>query len=254
MNDPHVVAVQYELAFEIDVQYEPPESLVTYPGADFDVQLESRRVRFIPKSHFADRESARAASDQVARAWEVSIGLEVETLGARLRYEKTEVIDRNPTPGFIEVHAEGIACSTAFGTLTVTRSLDRYPQPPDPTFKLTPDADFIWQRYRMFKEGREPLLSMAYFVLTAVESPAGGRKRAASALNVDEYILQKLGELSSTRGDSLSARKHANSSVPLQPNEQAWLQRAIEKLIIQVGRSNSGPPGQRLTIGDLPPL
>lgn len=254
MNDPHVVAVHYQLVFDDDVQYRPPKLRETFAGPDFDIEVEGPQVRMLPKAHFSDRESARAAADRIARAWEVLIALEVGTLGGRLKYEKTEIIDRDPTPGVIEVQAEAAAFATAFGTATLIRSFNGYPQPPDQTFQLTPDAEFIWQRYRLFKEGREPLLSMAYFVLTAVETPAGGRKPAAIALNTEENVLRKIGELSSTRGDTLSARKHSNSSAPLQPNEQVWLEQAVQKLIIQVGRSRAAPPIERLTLGDLPPL
>jgi len=254
MNDPHVVAVHYELTFEADVQYRPPQVRETLRGSEFDIEVEGSKVRMLPKSHFADRDSARTAADRVARAWEVLIAFEVGTLGARLKYEKTEIVDRHPSPGIIELQAESFASATVFGSATLIRSLNRYPKAPDSAFELTPDAEFIWQRYRMFKEGREPLLSMAYFVLTAVETPAGGRKPAAKALNVEEELLRKIGELSSTRGDSLSARKHAGSIVPLKSNEHVWLEKAIEKLIVQVGRSRTGPPSQRLTLSDLPPL
>lgn len=254
MNDPHVVAVHYELTFEADVQYRPPQVRETFRGLEFDIEVEGPKVRMLPKSHFADRESARTAADRVARAWEVLIALEVGTLGARLKYENTEIVDRNPTPSVIKLQAEAAVSASAFGSATLIRSLNRYPTAPDNNFDLTPDAEFIWQRYRMFKEGREPLLSMAYFVLTAVETPAGGRKPAAIALNVEEDVLRKIGELSSTRGDSLSARKHASTIVPLKLNEQVWLEKAIEKLIVQVGRSRAGSPRQRLALRDLPPL
>ena len=254
MNDPHVVALHYELSFASDVDYKPPHSPLSYRRADFDIELGGAHVRFIPKTHFPDRQSARAVCDPLARAWEVMIALEVGTLGVMLQYQKTEIIDRNPTPGVIELHAETFASATTFGTATLIKSFNRYPQAPDSNFLLTPDAEFLWQRYRMFKEGREPLLSMAYFVLTAIESPAGGRKAAAMALNVDESILRKIGELSSTRGDNLSARKLANAITPLQPSERMWLEKSIECLILQVGRSQAGRSQQALTFGDLPNL
>lgn len=254
MNDPHVVALHYELTFGTDVAYQPPQSPIAYQHPSFDIELDGAHVRFIPKAHFGDKEAARAACDPVVRAWEVLIALEVGSLDSHLRYQKTEIIDRNPTPGVIELHVESIASATSFGIATLVRSLNHYPHAPDPAFHLSPDAEFLWHRYRMFKQGREPLLSMAYFVLTAVEAPAGGRKAAATAFNVDENILRKIGELSSTRGDKLSARKHAITVVPLGSDKAAWLQRAVEKLIVQVGRSHAGRPPQALTFADLPTL
>ncbi|WP_133248123.1 hypothetical protein [Comamonas sp. JNW] len=254
MNDPHVVAVHYELKFEADVQYKPPLVLEIFQGSEFDIEVEGSKVRMLPKIHFADRQSARTAADRLARNWEVLISLEVGTIGARLVYEWTEIVDRNPTTGVIELHSEMEISLSAFGTASVIRPFNKYPTAPDSTFNLSPDTEFIWLRYKFYKEGREPLLSMAYFVLSAINARAGNQKQAAKDLNIQEEFLKKIGELSSGRGDSLSARKMTKFTVPLEPDERVWLEKAVEKLIIQVGRSWAGSPAQRLTMGDVPPL
>ncbi|WP_156955109.1 hypothetical protein [Polaromonas glacialis] len=221
---------------------------------DFEIIVHGCLVSFLPQSHFVDRDSVRAASDPIARAWELMIALEVGAINAHLKYKNTEIVDRAPTPGVIELHAEAIASATAFGHAMLIQSFKRYPQPPDPSFQFTPDVDFLWQRYCLFKKGREPLLSMAYFVLTMIEIPAGGRRPAATTLNIEEDVLRKIGELTSTRGDRLTARKRSNTELPLEAQEQVWLEAAVKKLILQVGRSAAGPAHTRLSLADLPDL
>lgn len=254
MNDPLVVAVVYDLTFEDDVKFTPPSKGVSFPGSDFNIEIEGTKVRLLPINHFSDRQSARAAADRLARSWEVLIGLEVGTTGVRLVHEKTEIVDRNPTPGVIELHSEIEISMGALGAVSLTRGWNRYPTAPDPTFDLTLDAEVIWQRYRMYKEGREPLLSMGYAILTTVKTVAGGEEKALKSHNIDSKVFSKIGDLTANRGDKLSARKFLSKNTPLKPEERAWLEKAIEKLIIQVGRSKSGPPVQRLTMNDLPPL
>ena len=199
------------------------------------------------QTHFADRQAARAAVDLIARAWEIMIAFDVGVPDFELNYEKTEVVDRAPTPGTMVVQLEGIAATIVFGRPTVVRSLHRYQGAPDPTFQFTLDVELLWQRFRMYKEGREPILSMAYFALTVIEGLAGGRPPSAIAFNIEEDVLRKIGELSSTRGDSLTARKCPHSEHPLQVNEQAWLEEALKKVILQVGRSGAAPASTRLT-------
>ena len=65
-------------------------------------------------------------------------------------------------------------------------------------------------RYTVYVEGREPLLSMANFCLSYVESEYAAqenrRKSAAPALGVDFDILTKVGNLTANRGGRDTAR------------------------------------------------
>ncbi len=70
------------------------------------------------------------------------------------------------------------------------------------------------EQYERYKEGRDRLLPMAYSCLTRLEHrarnhPAKGnaRMRAASMYHVDYKVLDKLGELATTLGDEIEARK-----------------------------------------------
>lgn len=130
---------------------------------------------------------------------------------------------------------------------------------------MTSDVESLWLRYCGFKRGAEPLLSMAYFVLTVVEALAARTQAegtkfkalsvAAKVFNVEEAVLKKIGELSSTRGDRSTARKVGHQPErPLTSEECVWLEQAVQHLILQVGRTNSAPPPGSLRLADLPSL
>lgn len=255
MNDPHVVALSYQLVFGSNVRYEPPQSKVTYARPDFDIELFGGEIRFLPKAHFADRNSAQVACRPLVLAWEVAIALEVGSLDVKLQYKSTEIVDRNPTPGVFHIDAEAAGYAVSFIDANFIRSLRNYPKAPPLDFLLNPESDCIWQRYRMYKEGREPLLSMAYFILSMLEKPRGGRQSAATTLNIDPAILGKIGKLSSTRGDNLSARKHESAlGEALEFHEILWLEKAVENLVIHIGTSPEGRAKKPLLMSDLPAL
>ena len=72
-----------------------------------------------------------------------------------------------------------------------------YPSPPSMGLKPTPDVESMFHRYVGFREGREPLTTMAYFCLTVLEASTGKRsgKRAAAAkrYGMCQEVLKQLG-------------------------------------------------------------
>jgi len=100
------------------------------------------------------------------------------------------------------------------GTVTCHVTRKTYPDPPK-GFHLTPDAESILLRFRGYQDGREPLLSLAYFCLTVVLSAAGGLSNAAKAFGIAKSVLRKFGELTSNRGDLTTARKARATKHPL---------------------------------------
>lgn len=121
-------------------------------------------------------------------------------------------------------------------------------------FAVNPNVDTLARRYDGYRSGREPLQSMAYFALTVVESIGGGRKSAAEGIGVEEAVLRKIGEVSSTRGDVESARKAGATLQPLTGEERAWLEAAVLEMILRVGDTRSGSGRPVLSMADLPPL
>jgi hypothetical protein len=118
-------------------------------------------------------------------------------------------------------------------------------------FVATPLVETLFHRFEGFKLKREPLLAMAYFSLTALETEAGGRAAAASTFRIEESVLRKIGGLTSTRGDHASARKAGRHLKPLTPVEEAWLISAIRAVIRHVGEVADGGSRAQLTMKDL---
>lgn len=261
MNDPHVVSVHYKLVFGEGMRYEPPATRVTYTLQGFVLSLQDDRVTLWPQAHYSSREEVRAACDPLLDAWQLTIAVDLSFIDVRLKYERTEIEDRAPTSGVVEVQLEGVAACAATGTLRAVGVLTRHVHAPDQTLRVTPDVESLWHRYCGYVKGTEPLLAMAYFVLSVVEALAGGSKSekrnlAARKFNVERAVLKHIGTLTSERGDRASARKLGASSTerPLAAIERSWLEQAVQQLILQVGRSHSGPSPTTLCMADLPPL
>jgi hypothetical protein len=208
------------------------------------------------KTHFASVDEARQAAEPVIRAWEVDADLRWGRSGLQFIVDSADVVDRTPAPPGV-AHATafvgGVGAITMTGSVSVHVSRAQYPAPPPPTFRLSPDAESILARYDGYRNGREPLQSMAYFYLTVLEAKAGSRKDAEKTYRIDLPVLSKMGELTSTRGDSKTARK-ANALQPLTGVEYAWLESAVKMLIWRVGDTRGPGALPVITMADLPNL
>ena len=254
MPDLHVVALIYRLQPSEHVSYaEPPLLLFENEIARF--RLEEDRLRCELKVHVATSEEARGLIDPILRDWEVEVELAWSRGELRFIYQDAEIIDRTPsTPGAIRGHVM-VALGGAYSVATANAASHiirrRYPDPPV-GFHLTPDAESILLRFRGYQDGREPLLSMAYFCLTVVLSAAGGLSNAAKAFGIAESVLRKLGELTSNRGDLTTARKARATKHPLTGAERAWIEATVKQLVLRL----CDPPQryERKQMADLPPL
>jgi hypothetical protein len=212
------------------------------------------------KLHVTTSEEARALVDPALRDWEMEIELAKGPGELRFIYENAEIIDRTPpTPGVIRNHVlvtlqDALLVSSGTATRHVTRG--KYPDAPV-GFHLTPDVESILLRFRGYKEGREPLLSMAYFCLTVVESVAGGRNRrrnAAKTFGIAQNVLDKLGDLTANRGDRAIARKAHATSQPLTDAEHKWIKATIKELVLRLCDPPQHSERKQLTMADLPPV
>lgn len=129
----------------------------------------------------------------------------------------------------------------------------RYPQ--GPSIRATPDMENVWTRFTRARMGiGESLQSAVYFGLTVIEARFGSRTKASASLNLAPQILSGMGELSSTRGDSKTARKACATVSPLNRQEVHWLDCAFRHALLQLGMVEAGlvPPAVALT--DLPSM
>ncbi len=255
MPDLHVVALIYRLQPSDHISYaEPPPRVFENEVARF--RLEKDQLRCEMKLHVATSEEARALVDPILRDWEMEVELARGRGELRFTYENAEIIDRTPpTPGVTRGHVmvtlqEALLVSTGNVTCHITRK--NYPEPPV-GFHLTADAESILLRFRGYQDGREPLLSMAYFCLTVVLSAAGGLSNATKAFGIAESVLRKLGELTSNRGDLTTARKARATKHPLTGAERAWIEATVKQLVLHLCEPPSAQRKQ-LIMADLPPL
>jgi hypothetical protein len=138
---------------------------------------------------------------------------------------------------------------------TILITQNTYPPPPQDV-RTTPEVEAAYGRWKAFREGREPLQSMAYAVLTLLESVAGRRREAASTFQVDGRVLDTIARLSSTKGDAVTARKFKQGLQvdPLSGGESSWLEAAVRQLVRRVGEHAAGIRLSRMTMHDLPAL
>jgi hypothetical protein len=259
MPDFHVVALLYRLEPSDGVSYAEPPPLV-FENEIARFRLDKDQLRCEMKLHVDTLEKARALIDPVLRGWEMEVELARGPGELRFTYENAEIIDRMPAvAGEIRGHVmaalqDALLVSTGNVTCHITRK--NYPEPPL-GFHLTPDAESILLRFHGYQEGREPLLSMAYFCLTVVESAVDRRNKrsnAAKTFGISERVLRKLGDLTSKRGDRASARKAQSSAQPLTGAERAWIEATIKQLVLRLCDAPSCYERKELTMADLPPL
>lgn len=254
--DLHVVALNYSVEHSDGISYDSPPP-IEFETSECRYRLADGKLRCELIAHFADVGAARAIAEPLLRAWEVKSDLRGRTGDLRFRFESPEVVDRNPPePGsnrVVAMIALPGSFASAFGTVSTRETRRAYPEPPT-DFTVNPNVDTLARRYDGYRSGREPLQGMAYFALTVVEVMGGGRKSAAERIGVDETVLRKIGELSSTRGDAESARKAGRDLQPLTSEERVWLEAAVREMILRVGDTRSSAGRPVLSMADLPTL
>lgn len=257
MRDPHVDTLLYKVSSEEGISYATnPESLsVSTDLGTFN--LTDGMLRVVPVEHFTNEEEARQAIDPFLRAWEIEADITSHIGMIRFQFASAEIIDRNPPPPgssqVIEVRGTSMGVVGCSASMHLTCA--RYPKPPT-IFRVTTEVQRVYRRWRSYHLGKEPLHAMAYFVLTQLQHAAGNRRMAASSFKIDMRVLEKIGELSSTKGGESTARKAPsdNKFQELSDSEKHWLDQAIRKVIYRLGEHASGGPLTQISLNDLPPL
>ena len=104
MNDPHAVALNYRIEHASWVDWSTAKPLVLHENA-FSVRVEDMRVRFLMREHHATEDDARAAVEDYLRAWELDAALQHGPDAFELRFVRSKIEDRNPTPGAVHTQA-----------------------------------------------------------------------------------------------------------------------------------------------------
>ncbi len=234
MRDPHVQTIHYEITSGEHISYRDPAPL-SFSNHLGTFEVAESKLRVTPAERFADEVGAREAIEPFLRAWEIDTDLKSNVGMIRFKFDRIDVVDRDPPPpGTSQViHAQAGSYMLVGSTATLHLTCSKYPDPPN-AFRATPEVQHAYRRWLGYRSGREPLPAMAYFVLTVLESAAGGRPAAALAYQIQPAVLGTLGRLTSTKGDESIARKAGaqNQYQDLSDREKQWVEEAVRRVIV----------------------
>ena len=265
MNDPHVKAIHYFIEHDDSVDYRDAAPLV-FEDDLFRVKAQKVEVTFEPKNHYATEEEARSAVEGLVRRWEFEVALRVGSRSFKLTYARVAIVDRNPPPsppGAVRADPVAFHFRVSQPQVRVTKKLAEYAALPS-VQTLEPDdpnVSVMLSRLDLFRQGRNPLGDVANFCLTVLEysalQVAGGkgnkRKAAARHYQIQRKVLDKVGELSSSKGGSV-ARKAEGRYDAFTPEEARFLEAAVTAFVRRAAENAADPNGNLpfITMADLP--
>lgn len=252
MRDPHVEALYFKVSSAKDISYENPEPL-SFSNHLGDFCLANQMLKVLPAEHFPTGQEASYAIEGFLRSWEIEVDLKRNLGTIRFTYSHADTVDRSP-PVLDEpqvVHFQGRSVIAIGATANCHLVLKRYPEPPV-LFSASEYAHYAYRRWLGYRNGSEPLLSMAYFILTLLERQAGGRTNACVLFNVEREVLDRLGQWSSERGSALTARKAKSTDFDdLSQIEREWLEQAAKRLIFRLGEQISDQRLNQITMDNI---
>ena len=248
MKDPQVQALIYHVDHDSSVDYEQASPLEEN-RTNFRVRVEQGRARLELKEHYATVSDARAAIQPFIDQWEFEASLRGGPGKFRLRFDRPEIIDRQPTPGEVSVAAH-ISAGIPRLTVSVTVSKE-YPSPPwNGAIDITnPDVQTMHQRYTGYLQKHEPLPSMAYFCYEVFTTRLSNNVvNASQKYKISRNLIEEVAKISSTRGGA-EARKAFGVGEELTTEEKRFLERAVQVMILRAAIV-AGDPDQNLVVID----
>lgn len=259
MRDPHVNSLKYKLLTGNEVSYENCLP-IEYENDIFTLKLADGILLCNFKEHFASVDLAKVEIESLLRSWEIDVAIKYGRGELKFVFVDADIVDRSPPPpgtvliSAISASATMSASTSCSATIHVERG--KYPSIPN-NFAVNPDVETLWQRYENYLNGREQLLSMGYFCLSFLENLAGGRRDLiVSKYLIERMVLDKLGDLTSAKGDHLTARKGIGHNFqPITQQEKVWIEECVKKIIHRVGEYQKDPSSlTMITMSCLPIL
>jgi len=214
-------------------------SIVEVETPHFYAHLTRGELILEMRTHFASEVEARLVADPFVDGWAIVSGLRRGRTEIHFEFINADIIDRSPAPneGNYMWFAIREPPNHVQMTATVVPIKKGYPKP-SPNFSGTPEVRILWARYQAYIDGRESLLSVAYFCLTFVEVLAGGgSQRASEKYKISRKVFERIGSLTGERGDYLTVRKVVSKEPPkpLTQEDLRWLDAAIRVIIRRLG-------------------
>ena len=253
MNSPRVIALQYRIEHDQSVDYSKAEP-VDHDEEDFSIRIEDNRVRFDMKVHVATVDSAKDAVESYIRSWELDAALRGRPGQFKLRFDRSEIRDRNPTTGEMLATKEFLAPSYA---ATVTRRSQAYPEPPaGVSLKRNDHVSRMFARYEDYCHHGWYLTDMAYFCLTAMRdlSDRGDDDGVKREYGISGNVLKTFRRIANKGGPDERRKEQDVDKRGLTPDERRFLEEAVKRFIRRVAEVAQSPDGspQKITLGDLP--
>lgn len=252
MVDPSVITLNYLLITAENTSFGNPV-MIEEEYLDFKIKLDEGNLVVEMKEHFSSEVQARKRVEPFLKAWELDNFLNLGTKEISFEFLGSKIIDRNPIHSKAPkiLYAEVAEFVTANDSITCHLIRKNYPKPPK-GLSYSPDVESLSKRYEGFLAGREPLISMAYFCLSLLQSSAKGRTKAATKYKIELDILDKLGTLTSERGDRTDARKLDKDStlIPLTNAEIEWICQTIRLIIRRKAEYDFDPASILLIINN----
>ena len=233
MNDPHVEALVYIVEHDKSSDYSLAKTL-EIEHTTFRLKLEDSEARFELKEHYPTRQQAQQAIQPFIQQWALKASLKSGPGTFALKFKQPENIDRQPTPGVISVSPPPISFHFTISSPTVTVSR-QYPKPP-PERQMNidnPDVQTMLHRYLGYRQGHEPLSSMAYFCYEVFAKRLGkDSKDAAKNHKISHKLVKRVSNLASNKGGD-QARHQSGICHPLTQPEVQFLQNAVTAMIVR---------------------
>ena len=128
MNDPRVVALHYRIEHESSVDYSKAEP-VDHEEEGFRIRIEEGRACFVMKDDHPTVDSALGVVNSYISNWELDDALTSKPGEFKLRFVRSEIVDRKPIPGEHKVSADPVFWEFSTSIPTVTKGRP-YPKPP----------------------------------------------------------------------------------------------------------------------------
>ena len=256
MNDPHVVALIYDIEHDSTIDYSQALPLTKELDA-FTVKIDNGQVRLEPKEDYASAADARASADDLIRNWELDVALRIQPGRFNLVFNRPEIIDRSPTPGIAQISVHGRS-GKPYARVSVKSMPRTYPEPPCHV-TLGHDDDVVvllLNRYRNYRDGKEPLASMAYFCSTMLNEYLSTGERRGDKLKISGKVQRAINRLSSRQGGQMGARKWDAITIELDACELSFLEQAVRLIIRRVAEVARDETRQlrTITLADLPKI
>jgi hypothetical protein len=125
--------------------------------------------------HHATVESARSLVDPFLHDWEVAAGLQFGPGALTFTFSGASVIDRRPHTVAPRQRTEILADGLQPGdSVVATLRRSAFPSAPE-SFQASRLVEVLYERFKGYRQGKEPIAAMACYCLTAIERSGGGR-------------------------------------------------------------------------------